>query len=72
VEGKERMGCRLKKSIYGLKQASRQWYLKFDRTIRNFRFKENIEDNCIYAKYIFLIMYVDDICNKTNQLYEIK
>jgi hypothetical protein len=40
VEGKERMGCRLKKSIYGLKQASRQWYLKFDRTIRNFGFKK--------------------------------
>jgi hypothetical protein len=66
VEEKERMGCRLKKSIYGLKQASRQWYLKFDRTIRNFGFKENVEDNCVYAKfkngrYIFLILYVDDI-----------
>jgi hypothetical protein len=66
MEGKERMGCRLKKSFYGLKQASRQWYLKFDKTIWNFGFKENIEDTCVYAKfkngrYIFLIMYVDDI-----------
>ena len=66
VKGKEHMGCRLKKSIYGLKQASRQWYLKFDETIRKFGFKENEEDNCIYAKFrngkfIFLILYVDDI-----------
>jgi hypothetical protein len=32
MEGKEDMGCRLKKSIYGL--ASRQWYLKFNETIK--------------------------------------
>ena len=38
MEGKERMGCRLKKSIDGLKQISRQWYLKFDQTIKNFGF----------------------------------
>jgi len=66
VEGKEQMGCHLKKSIYGLKQASRQWYLKFDKIIRSFGFKQNVEDNCVYSKfkngkYIFLIMYVDDI-----------
>jgi hypothetical protein len=40
--------------------------LKFDETIRSFVFKENKEDNCIYAKFrsgkfIFLILYVDDI-----------
>jgi hypothetical protein len=66
MEGKERLGCRLKKSIYGLKQASRQWYLKFDQTIKNFGFKDNVEDNCVYAKFkngkfIFLVLYVDDI-----------
>jgi hypothetical protein len=66
VEGKEKLGCRLKKLIYGLKQASRQWYLKFDKTIKEFGFKENVEDNCVYAKfkngkYVFLILYVDDI-----------
>jgi hypothetical protein len=45
MKGKEHMGCHLKKSIYGLKQTSRQLYLKFDETIRNFGFKENEEDN---------------------------
>jgi hypothetical protein len=80
VNGKEHMGCRLKKSIYGLKQASRQWNLKFDDTIKRFGFELNIEDNCVYAKfksgkYIFLILYVDDILlasNDVNMLRETK
>ena len=66
MEESEKLRCRLKKSIYGLKQASRQWYLKFDSTIKKFGFKENIEDNCVYSKFkdgkfIFLILYVNDI-----------
>jgi hypothetical protein len=40
--------------------------LKFDKIIKEFGFKENVEDNCVYAKfkngkYIFLILHVDDI-----------
>jgi hypothetical protein len=50
VEGKENMGCKLKKSIYGLKQASIRWYLKFDEAIKKFGFIENQVDNCIYVK----------------------
>ena len=73
VEGKEHMVCKLKKSIYSLKQASRQWYLKFNDTIVSFGFKENTVDRCIYlkvngSKVIFLILYVDDILLATNEL----
>jgi hypothetical protein len=66
MKEKEYMRCHLKKSIYGLKKASSKWCIKFDETIRNFGFKENEEDNYIYAKFrnekfIFLILYMDNI-----------
>ena len=58
---------------YGLKQASRQWNLKFERTIKNFGFKENVEDNCVYTKFkngkfIFLVLYMDGILLATNDV----
>ena len=72
-EGKKHMVCKLKRSIYGLKHTSRQWYLKFNDTITSFGFKENIVDRCIYlkvsgSKFIFLILYIDDILLATNDL----
>ena len=33
--------CKLNKSIYGLKQASYQWYLKFHKVVTLFGFEEN-------------------------------
>ncbi|KAL6219605.1 hypothetical protein ACLB2K_007364 [Fragaria x ananassa] len=65
-QGSEHMVCRLKKSIYGLKQASRQWYLKFDSVVTENGFVENPLDECIYFKvcgsrFIVLVLYVDDI-----------
>jgi hypothetical protein len=71
IEGKEHMGYRLKKSIYGLKQTSIQWYLKFDKVVNKFGFVENQVDNCIYVKingsmFIILILYVDDILLASN------
>ena len=72
-KGNEHLVCKLKKSIYGLKQASRQWYIKFNNAITSFRFKENIVDQCIYlkvsgSKFIFLILYVDDILLGSSDL----
>ena len=58
--------CKLNKSIYGLKQAPCQWYLKFHGIISLFGFNENPMDQCIYhkvsrSKICFLVLYVDDI-----------
>ncbi|RVX01886.1 Retrovirus-related Pol polyprotein from transposon TNT 1-94 [Vitis vinifera] len=69
--GGEHLVCKLKKSIYGLKQASRQWYLKFYDVISSFGFMENIMDQCIYqkvsrSKICSLVLYVDDILLATN------
>ena len=38
VKGQEDKVCKLQKSIYGLKQASRSWNIKFDQSIKSFGF----------------------------------
>ena len=63
--------CKLKKSIYGLKQASCQWYYKFHGVVTSFSFIENPMDQCIYqkvsgSKTCFFVLYVNDILLATN------
>ena len=68
-----KMVCKLKKFINGLKQASRQWYYKFHQVIVSFSFEINIVDECVYHKFsgsknIFLVLYVDDILLATSDI----
>jgi len=45
------MVCKLKKFIYGLKQASCQWYYKFHQVITSYDFEVNVVDDCVYHKF---------------------
>ena len=65
--------CKLRKSIYGLKQASRSWNIHFDEVVKEFDFIKNEEDACVYKKesgssVAFLILYVDDILPIGNDI----
>jgi hypothetical protein len=65
--------CKLQKSIYGLKQASRSWNLHFDEVVKGFGFIENIEESCVYKKVsestvVFLVLYVNDILLVRNYI----
>ena len=58
--------CKLEKSIYGLKQASRSWNLCFDEKVKEFGFSRSEDESCVYVKasgsvVTFLVLYVDDI-----------
>ena len=42
--------CKLQKSIYGLKQASRSWNIRFDEVVKGFGFIKNENEPCVYKK----------------------
>ncbi|CAB4008956.1 Hypothetical predicted protein, partial [Paramuricea clavata] len=65
-KGKEQLVCRLRRSIYDLKQSPCCWNSVLDRKLKNMGFVQTTDDPCIYIKEeggeIFIIaMYVDDI-----------
>jgi hypothetical protein len=66
VKGKKELVCKLKNSLYGLKQSPRMWYQKFDTYMLGLGFTRRKEDHRVYFKLIgdhliYLVLYVDDM-----------
>ena len=63
--------CRSHKSIYGLKQAFRQWFAKFSSVLLEERFTQSATDHSLYIKhegnsFLALLVYVDDSVITSN------
>jgi hypothetical protein len=80
VKGKKDLVCKLKRSIYGLKQSPRMWYQNFDTYILILGFVRSKVDHFIYSKeegvcLIYVALHVDDmllIGNNMNAIKEVK
>jgi hypothetical protein len=71
--GLEHLVCKLRKSLYGLKQAGRAWYQKIHQVLIDLGFHSLHADTCVYVLHqsstiMLLALYVDDLLLLSNSM----
>jgi Reverse transcriptase (RNA-dependent DNA polymerase) len=69
--------CRLKRSLYGLKQSPRAWFEIFSMAMKRLGYRQSDADHIMFIqrkdeKICILIVYMDDIVLTGNDLAEMK
>lgn len=69
--------CLLNKSLYGLKQAGRQWNIKLDTKLKEMGLRPTVNEPCLYHKRnkdgsdLYVVIYVDDILIASQKRFAI-
>ncbi|KAL0395458.1 UNVERIFIED_CONTAM: Retrovirus-related Pol polyprotein from transposon RE1 [Sesamum latifolium] len=72
--------CKLRRSLYGLKQASRQWNQELTSKLLGYGFIQSPHEHCLFIKHfasniLVLLVYVDDVLvtgTSESQIIDIK
>ncbi|PRQ35370.1 putative RNA-directed DNA polymerase [Rosa chinensis] len=73
----EQVVCRLKKSLYGLKQSPRAWFGRFTKFMKKIGYRQSNSDHTLFLKHrcgkvTALIIYVDDMVVTGDDFEEIQ
>ena len=76
-EGKESLVCKLRKSLYGLKQVGRAWFEKINTALMGLQFRSLDSDHCVYVRHqkgevTYIVLYVDDLLLIGSSLSQLK
>src|SRR6516165_7589582 len=67
AQGESGLVCKLRRSLYGLKQSPRAWFGRFSTVIQEFGMIRSESDHSVFYRHtsqgqsIYLVVYVDDI-----------
>lgn len=78
--GGEELVWRLRRSLYGLRQSSRNWHRAIDKWMRSYGFKPSRADPCVYVMgsegttdgILIVVLYVDDLSIAGSNLQTIE
>ena len=76
IEGSERKVLKLRKALYGLRQAPRAWNAKLDKSLVSLRFERCCLEHAVYKKSVgesclLVEVYVDDLIITGSSLAKI-